>query len=152
MSADTYMAAFAEAQAELSRVREQFEDLRQRKEKLEAAVLSLEQLLPSPQQELPMELPPREDFSQPGVKQTTRRSSNATRKLAVEAIKKAGRPLTVPEIHFYMASIMGGVTPKKESIRVLMIRRTDTFRKVGDGLYSLVDGYATVAPVDIEES
>jgi hypothetical protein len=137
MSVDSYRAAFTQAQAELIRVREQFEELRKRKEKLESAVHCLEQLIPSAQPELPMDLPPRDDFSPVGVELTTRRSPKGTRKLAIAAIKNAGRALTVPEIHQYMASIMGGVAPQKESIRVLMIRRPDTFQKVGAGLYGL---------------
>lgn len=134
MSADSYMAAFAQAQVELVRIREQFEELRKRKERLEAAVECLRQLLPSPQPQLPMELPPHEDYAQIP---TEPRPPKGTRKLAIDAMKKAGRPLTVPEIHQYMASLLGGVTPQKESIRVLLIRRTDTFQKVGEGLYTL---------------
>ena len=147
MSVDHYRAAFDEAQAELLRVREQFEELRKRKEKLEAAVHSLEQLIPSPQTNLPLDLPLRDDFfSEVGLPQ--RRSPSGTRKLAIDAIQKAGRPLTVPEIHQYMASILGGVTPRKESVRVLMIRRNDTFQKIGDGLYGLKEGNATVQRQD----
>jgi hypothetical protein len=148
MSVNPYRAAFDEAQAELRRVTEQFEELRKRKDRLEAAVHSLEQLMPSPQSKLPMDLPPRDDFFA-DLELTTRRTPTGTRKLAIEAIKKAGRPLTIPEVHRYMMSIMGGMTPQKESIRVLMIRRTDTFQKVGDGLYSLNEAYETLSRQDV---
>lgn len=149
MDAATYNSTLRAAQADLTAVREQFEELRKQKDDLEALVALLMRLVPS-QQQLPMELPQRENFvlpEEPTVRR--RRSPNGTRKLAIDAINSAGTPLDVPEIHQYIVSILGDSAPKRESIRVLMLRSPETFEALGSGLYRLRAGYQ-VAKEDIE--
>ena len=140
---DTYIAAFEQAQSDLNRIREEYEALRKRKESLESLVQVLEPLLPQ-QPELPLDLPPRPAVLRTAVTEGTlasRRSPSGTRKLAIEAITEAGGALSVPEIHQRIQAKIGSVAARRESIRVLMLRRTDTFRQIGNGLYGLVEGH-----------
>jgi hypothetical protein len=141
MHFEIYAATLREAQADLERVRVAFESLRKEKEALEGLIECLSRLVPD-QPQLPMEMPARETFNLPAEKERgSRKSPNGTRKLAIDALKRVGRALTVPEIHNYIVSVVGGIAPKRESIRVLMIRHSATFEQQGDGLYGLRKGY-----------
>jgi len=141
MHSETYAKTLLEAQADLARVRDKFESAKKEKEALEALIECLSRLVQD-QPQLPMEMPPRETFDLPeGGAGTSRKSPNGTRKLAIDAISQVGHPLTVPDIHRYIVSVLGGMAPKRESIRVLMIRNPDTFEQQGDGFYGLKRGY-----------
>ena len=150
MDAATYNSTLRAAQADLGKVRDQFEELKKQKDDLEALVALLMRILPS-QPQLPMQLPERESFELPEEPKPARRrrSPNGTRKLAIDAISRTGRALTVPEIHRYIASIMGDSAPKRESIRVLMLRSPETFEALGEGLYGLKAGHE-LAEEDVE--
>jgi len=149
MRSETHAAAKREALSDLERVREQIEALQKDKTALELLVECLTLLEPD-QPTLPMDLPPREDYSLPAEVKTLRKSPNGTRKLAIDTLKNAGRPMTVPEIHKHVVSVLGGTAPKRESIRVLMLRNPDTFQQHGEGLYSLKEGYENTLDGDYE--
>lgn len=147
---------FAEATAELGDVSKQFEYLSMRKAQIEALLESLRPFLPLT---VPSNghigkmtpVPQPRTMTSESEKSTPRQSPNGTKDMIVAALRKAGKPLSVPDIYRAIEAAQPLQTPNRDAIRILMMRRADIFSRLGDGLYTLVDGFNTPASNAVAE-
>lgn len=128
-----YEIALDQAKSELQEVTELIERLRVRKGLVESTISALQLVLESP----PIEAVQAD--STEAIAPPFSAVPGSTREMVIFALKEAGRPLTVPEIHEQIRLTGVSPVPERDAIRVLMTRRKDIFRVLGRGQYELAE-------------
>jgi hypothetical protein len=133
--ASVYEMALSNAKGELHTIRKQFDELAQRKEKLENFIAITEALMgPSAQAQLPLPVPDRAPMAQESdrtplwkmIKFAINGDGNAfSVSDAIAALERIGKPVTSPN--------------KMQIVRNAIMKRGDVFRKLSAGTYCVID-------------